>query len=128
MDAGVLVSIGSTHPVVQRLLFPPLSKAVKSPLCPPAGLGHLNAPLNTSVKRSLWPLKPETSASALAMNIHYLMTLLSPRGNTEPVCPSQTVMCPYTAFSPCSHPSTLGLGSKEKLTNQLSEESSSPAD
>lgn len=32
-------------------------------------------PFSTSIKRSLWPLKPETSVSGLATDIHYLMTL-----------------------------------------------------
>lgn len=85
-------------------------------------------PLNTWVKRSLWPLKPETSASALTI-IHYLVTAPSPRGNTEVVCLLSAMctadVCP---FPRCFPPSTSGLGSKDRLTNQLSGESFSPVD
>lgn len=48
-----------------------LLAAVTSTFCGPV----LHAfPFSASVKRSLWPLKPETSVSALATDIHYLMT------------------------------------------------------
>lgn len=129
VTTGVLGSMSSTgssaHPAVQRLFFLPVRAADPPSSCGP---GYHTFPLNTSVKRSLWPLKPETSASAPATNIHYLMTLLSPSANTEPVCLwrapcADADVSLHCAFSPCSHPSTSGSGSKDQLTKQLSEKS-----
>lgn len=132
VTTGVLGSIGSTHPVVQRLLFLPLSAAVKSTLRPPVGSAttpFLSTPQSSTLcgHSNLRPKLP------LSSNIYYLMTLLSPRGNTEPVCLwrapcADADVSLHCSFSLCSHPSTLGLGSNDQLTKQLSEESFSPAD
>lgn len=78
-----------------------------SPPLSPRGPGCHTFPLNTSVMCSLRPLKPETSASALATMIHYLVTPLSPKGNTEAVCLARRLGCVLTlgflSLLPCFH-------------------------
>lgn len=90
--------------------------------------------LSTPPSGALWPLEPETSASAPAPSVHDLVTRASPRGNTDPVCVlgapcADADVSLHCAFSLRSHPLHLGIiGGKNQLTKQLSEESFSPAD
>lgn len=78
VNPGALALSGSAPLVALPLVLSSLQHSSSTYPWSSCGPDHHAFPLNTSVKRSLWPLKPETSASALATNIHYLMTPLFP--------------------------------------------------
>lgn len=127
-NTGVQHSIGSTHPVVQRLLFPPLSTAVKSALCPPVGSAatpFLSTPQSSTLcgHSNLRPRLP------LLLRTSTISWHCSLRKETLKRLSVESFMCRrWCVLTLRSHPSSLGLGSKDQLTNQLSEKSFSSAD